>query len=142
MAVLRNEITTMDIFTFEGTSKTPYIYFNPHSGEMVIKGRAIPQNAEEFWSPILKWFYAYAVKPSETTRLTFHFDYFNITSSKRVLFLLHKLNEMHENGRKVSVEWRYSEGDHDMKEVGEDYSTMISFPFEIIAFKEELIAAV
>lgn len=132
----------MDIFTLKGTSKTPEISFNPHTGQMVIKGRSIPQNAEEFWSPVLKWFYAYAVRPSENTRLVFHFDYFNITSSKRVLFLLHKLNEMHENGFKVEVEWHHYEGDQDMKEVGEDYSTMISFPFEIVALKEDMLTAI
>lgn len=132
----------MEIFTLEGTSKTPYLYFNPISGEMKIKGRSIPQLAEEFWSPVLKWFYAYATKPSEYTRFVFHFDYFNITSSKRVLFLLHKMNEMHDNGHPVSVEWRYAEGDQDMKEVGEDYSTMVNIPFELVACKEDLLATV
>lgn len=132
----------MENFTLAGTSKTPYLNFDPTSGFMEIKGRSIPQNAEEFWSPVLKWFYAYATKPSESTHFVFHFDFFNITTSKRVLFILHKMNEMFENGYKVSVEWRYTEGDNDMKEVGEDYSTMVNIPFKIVALKDELLVAI
>ena len=49
---------------------------------------------------------------------------------------------MHENGFKVAVRWQYYEGDHDMKEVGEDYSTMINFPFEIVGLKENLLTAI
>ena len=132
----------MENFTLAGTSKTPFLNFNPISGVMEIKGRAIPQNAEEFWSPVLKWFYAYATKPSASTHFVFHFDFFNITSSKRVLFILHKMNEMFENGHNVSVEWRYTEGDNDMKEVGEDYSTMVNIPFKIVGLKDELLVAI
>ena len=130
----------MEFFELEATASTPVVDFKPTTGEMLIKGRAIPENSEEFWSPILTWFYAYATQPAQHTRFVFNMEYFNITSSKQILFILHKLQEMKDKGLSVSAEWHYQEGDLDMKEVGNDYSTVVNIPFKIIPATDERLA--
>jgi hypothetical protein len=122
----------MENLFIEATVKTPFVSFNQETGAMLIQGRSIPQDAELFWDPILKWFYAYAVKPASNTNFIFEFEYFNISSSKRVLFLLYKLAEMYDNGIDVSVVWRCQDGDPDMKEVANDYKCMVDVPFQIV----------
>jgi hypothetical protein len=122
----------MENLFIEATVKTPFVSLNQETGAMLIQGRSIPQDAELFWDPILKWFYAYAVRPAQTTHFIFDFEYFNISSSKRVLFLLYKLAEMHGNGIVVSVEWRCQDGDPDMREVANDYKCMVDVPFRIV----------
>lgn len=125
----------MDNFSLSATAKTPEIKLNSITGEMRICGRSIPENADEFWSPILQWFYAYASKPCNVTHLSINLEYFNITSSKRVLFLLYKMSEMQDAGHTVSVDWIYTEEDEDMLEAGKDFSSLVNIPFNMV--KEE-----
>lgn len=70
------------------------------------------------------------------TTVIIDLEYFNITSSKRILFLLYKLNELSENGSDVKVEWLYRETDEDMYEVGQDYAYMVKVPFEFKIYED------
>lgn len=123
----------MEKLELQATAKTPYILLNSESGKMIIQGRSIPDDAEDFWQPILQWFYAYATDPNSLTIFIFDMEYFNISSSKAILFLLHRMNDLMEQGKEVKIEWRYSKGDDEMLETGNDYSCMVDIPFE---FKE------
>jgi hypothetical protein len=119
----------------QATVHTPFINFNPTNGVMEIKGRSIPDDPEEFWGPVLSWFEEYILHPCEFTLMKIDLEYFNITSSKRILFLLYKLNELVNLNKKAQVEWHYRSSDEDMYEVGQDYAFMVHVPFE---FKEYL----
>jgi hypothetical protein len=122
----------MEKLVINPTVKTPFVDFDAQTGVMLIQGRSIPQDSETFWEPILKWFYAYAVQPAKETQFIFDLEYFNISSSKRILFLLYKMAEMHENNFSISVEWRCQDSDVDMREVGNDYACMVNLPFKIV----------
>jgi|SRR5690554_158765 len=119
----------MEAIIRKATAITPYVNFNAQSGRMVIQGRLIPQQTEDFWSPILKWFYAYSYAPHKKTELIINLEYFNSLSSKQIMFLLHRVNELHEKGFKASVTWQYDADDEDMKEAGTDFSCMVNVPF-------------
>ena len=72
-------------------------------------------------------------------RFTFRLDFFNIASSKRILFILYRLAEMQKNGKFVQVKWMYEDVDDDMLEIGEDYETMVQslkFDFESYVAEE------
>lgn len=131
----------MDKLIVEATSQTPFIAFNAQSGVMEIKGRSIPTNGDDFWLPVINWFETYINIPAPNTVFKIDLEYFNITSSKRILFLLYKLNQLVKSGNQVMVEWHYRESDEDMYEVGEDYKYMVKVPFKFYPYKEpELIA--
>lgn len=132
----------MEHLEIKATAETPLINFDPQSGEMMIKGRAIPQDAEAFWAPVLKWFYAYSADPQECTSLVLDMEYFNISTSKQLLFFLHKLNELKEDGHSVKVIWKYPEGDIEMHEAGNDYSCMVDIPFQFVAKSSPMAQAV
>lgn len=123
----------MEDLLIHATSHTPYIHFEAKSGEMEIKGRSIPDQPDEFWIPILNWFETYLMNPNFSTVIKIDLEYFNISSSKRILFLLYKLNELADSGKEVHVEWLYRQTDEDMYEVGQDYAYMVKVPF---IFKE------
>ena len=126
----------------KSTPHTPLINFNPNNGKMVIKGRAIPEDADAFWMPVLDWFESYVSNSLEDTFFSIHLEYFNIASSKRILFLLYKLNELNENGKNVRVEWLHRKDDEEMYEVGQDYAYMVKVPFIFKEIKdEELLSA-
>jgi len=126
----------MEILLINDSPQTPFVHFDKNTGLMKIKGRSIPDKADEFWSPILSWFDSYLSQPAEETVVSIDLEYFNITSSKRILFLLYKLNELSENGIKVKVEWFYRDKDDDMYEVGQDYAYMVKVPFSFIKYTE------
>jgi hypothetical protein len=58
--------------------------------------------------------------------------YFNTASSKIILDILMKLEELHEDGNEVLIEWHYEEDDEDMQEAGEEYSEIVEVPFTFI----------
>jgi hypothetical protein len=128
----------MNTLTREATSKTPMIYLSAEEGRFEIKGRSIPGDAEVFWGPVLDWFEGYGSNPSDSTEVKIDLEYFNISSSKRLLFLLYKLNEIAETGKDVRIKWFYREDDEDMFEVGQDYAFMVKVPFEFITYDKDL----
>lgn len=132
----------METLSIQSTAQTPEINFDPINGNMEIKGRSIPDSPDEFWMPVLNWFESYVSAPAENTTIRINLEYFNITSSKRILFLLYKLNELADKGNQVDVQWVYREEDEDMYEVGQDYAYMVKVPFVFVPLSEkELVMA-
>jgi hypothetical protein len=60
--------------------------------------------------------------------------YFNTASSKLLLDILMKLEEIHEAGHDVLIRWHYPEDDEDMEEAGEEYSDIVDVPFEQVSY--------
>lgn len=116
------------------TKTTPYVHLDVATRTYVIAGRSIPIDAEVFYFPILNWLSEFE-KLDDLNRIEFcfRFDFFNIASSKRVLFILYKLLEMQQKGKVVSIKWMYDKEDEDMLEIGQDFAVMIDnlqFKFE------------
>ncbi|TVR38108.1 MAG: DUF1987 domain-containing protein [Cryomorphaceae bacterium] len=127
--------TAMEILYREPTNVTPLISFNPESGDFIIQGRSIPENAEMFYSSILGWLDCLCQDPPLKIVLTVELEFLNIASSKRLLFVLYRLLEARSKGCRVMVRWCYDRRDEDMLEVGKDYSQMVSdIPFEFLVY--------
>ncbi len=132
----------MNVFTIEETPKTPYVNFDLELGNLEITGRSVPSDAENFWEPVLEKFETYCNHPAQETHVKINLEYFNISSSKRLLFLLYKMNDLVERGFKVEIEWCYKENDEDMYEVGRDYAFMVKVPFNFVSYAEEVALAI
>jgi hypothetical protein len=126
----------LDALNIDATSQTPEISFCVETGLMNIAGRSIPEEPDTFWIPVLNWFESYLLKPSESTVFRINLEYFNISSSKRILFLLYKLNDLVKKGHEVRVEWLYKFDDEDMYEVGQDYAYMVKVPFVFKSYSD------
>ena len=124
----------METFTTSATETTPFLKLDAGVGEFVIEGKSIPSDAEGFYGPVLSWLNEYVDKPNLKTTLVLKLDYFNISSSKRILFIFYKLNELIDAGHQVSVKWYFHEGEDDMHEVGQDFAFMVNIPFEFIEY--------
>lgn len=132
----------MEELYIKETAQTPLVSFNAQTGELEIKGRSIPEDADGFWVPILSWFESFMMNPSSEVVIRLDMEYFNISSSKRILFILYKLNELVEQGVKATVEWHYKNTDIDMYEVGQDYAYMVKVPFKFISYTEPELLSV
>jgi hypothetical protein len=127
----------MQSLIIEATEKTPFVCLDYHQREFLIQGKSIPTDAEYFYLPLMDWFDEYVRNPKQCTELKVDLDLFNISSSKRILFILYKLNDLVDRGLSVSVKWCYREGNEDMLEVGQDYAFMVKIPFEFVQKKTQ-----
>jgi len=132
----------MQALRIQSTPKTPEVLFDAQNEIFEIKGKSIPDDAEDFYSEVLQWFDDYVANPNQATVLKIDLEYFNIASSKRLLFLLYKLNEMRAKDLDVRVVWRYNKADEDMYEVGQDYAFMVKVPFDFIPYEVERLEPV
>jgi hypothetical protein len=127
----------MEELNIEGTPKTPTIRFDMKSGEMLIKGRSIPENSIEFYKPLTEALDAYANGPQAETKVNIQLEYFNTSSSKCILDVFKKLEKINSGGSNVTINWHYEEDDEDMLEAGEDYEAIINVPFKMIEVEED-----
>lgn len=111
----------MEDILIEPTNKTPLIDFS-QSGKLIMAGSAFPENAKEFFDPIIDWI-------SEVSIHEVDFDivmeYFNTAAAKKLLELLRKLD-----GNKkieyVKVNWYYDKEDLDNLESGQILAETLS----------------
>lgn len=123
----------MEDLKHEGSAKTPVVEFSSN-GELLLKGRSIPENSIEFYKPLIEWLESYSESPNNTTVLSVQLEYFNTSSSKCILDVFKKLESV--SGSEITVKWHYEEDDEDMLEAGEDYEAIIDLPFEMIEVEE------
>jgi len=126
----------MENIVIEGTSKTPQVEFDAGNGSLLIKGRSIPENSIEFYKPLIDWIGGYALNGGSDTVVNVQLEYFNTSSSKCILDVFKRLEEIKKAGKNVTVKWHYEIDDEDMFEAGEDYQAIIDLPFEMIEIEE------
>ena len=123
----------MKDLSLEGSAKTPTIDFKSE-GQLLIKGRSIPENSIEFYKPLIDWITEYSDNPKGKTLVNIQLEYFNTSSSKCILDVFKKLESITDT--EVSIKWFYEEDDEDMLEAGEDYEAIIDLKFEMIEVEE------
>ncbi len=126
----------MRIIKIEGTDDTPQVTLdaNPENPFMEISGRSLPEDVVAFYDPILEWLDEYAENPLEKTVLNIKLEYFNTASSKLLLDILLKLEDLSEADNDVLVRWHYPDDDEDMEEAGEEYEDIVEVPFEQVSY--------
>lgn len=123
----------MDVIKIMGTDDTPTVTLDAGNNVFEISGRSLPEDVAAFYNPIIDWMEKYNQSPLPKTVFNFKLVYFNTASSKMLLDILMKLEELHNAGKEVVVKWHFSEDDEDMKEAGEEYADIVDVPFEQIS---------
>lgn len=124
----------METIKIQGTEDTPKIMLDAENEIMEISGRSLPEDVSSFYEPVLNWLNEYAENPNKKTVFNFKLTYFNTASSKLLLDILMKLEEMHEKGNDILIRWHFPEDDEDMAEAGEEYADIVDVPFEQIPY--------
>ncbi len=121
----------MNKLIIEGTRKTPKVMLNP-SGNLRIEGRSIPEDAKLFFNAIVDWIKDYVSSPGTKTTFDIAFEYLNSGTSKYVLEILSVLKELTQKNHQLTVNWYYEEGDDDILERGEYYSSILDIKINFI----------
>lgn len=123
----------MEKIQIDETPKTPGINFDASLGLIEIKGRSIPEDPNLFYDQLINWVSQYAKKPCQKTVVNLNLEYFNTSSSKRILELLKNLEPVNISTNDIIINWYYESDDDDMLEAGETYESMLKIPFRKIA---------
>jgi hypothetical protein len=78
----------------EQTEKTPLIDLNQFTGELILSGRSIPENANKVYEPVFNWAKEYISKARPTTNVRLNLDYFNTSSSLWMVKILKVLSKI------------------------------------------------
>jgi len=124
----------MEAIKIKGTEDTPNVVLDAAENVMEISGRSLPEDVSSFYGPILNWLVDYIKSPNPKTVFNFKLVYFNTASSKLILDILMKLEDLHKKGNEVLVKWYFPEDDEDMQEAGNEYADIVEIPFEQIAY--------
>jgi hypothetical protein len=110
----------MENLFIEGSETLPTVEFQTN-GLLKIYGRALPENAFNFFSPLITW-----VKEFSTPEinLEINLEYFNTAVSKQLYDFL-KAVEGNSNFGKINLKWYYEDGDDEILESGEIYEDLL-----------------
>ncbi|MDD4747551.1 MAG: DUF1987 domain-containing protein [Salinivirgaceae bacterium] len=124
----------MEVIKIIGTDDTPSVTLDANNDLFEISGRSLPEDVAAFYEPILDWLDRYAEGPNDKTVFNFKLVYFNTASSKLLLDILLKLEEIFEAGNDVLIRWHFPDDDEDMEEAGEEYADIVEVPFEQVSY--------
>lgn len=124
----------MEIIRIKATEDTPTVILDSAEKIYEISGRSLPEDVVAFYQPVLHWLSELEKNPINDFELSIKLEYFNTASSKLILDILLKLEEIYLNGTPLKVKWFYLSSDTDMKEAGEEYSEIVGLPFVITEY--------
>lgn len=117
--------------TITPTRMTPEVYLGPE-GIIRFRGRSISEDSKGFFDEVNIWIDKYLGSPAETTTVEFSLEYFNSASAKQIVLIIRKLLLLTQQHKRLIVNWFYEEGDEDILEKGEYYSSVLEHRFNFI----------
>jgi hypothetical protein len=112
----------MERLTLPATQLTPLVDFDYASRALILQGESYPENAAEFYRPILSALREYTssgVQSGKTT-VTMQFAYVNSSSTRSLQQLLAVLDAAALEGANIEVRWLVELDDDAMTELGVD----------------------
>ncbi|MBS3769463.1 MAG: DUF1987 domain-containing protein [Bacteroidales bacterium] len=127
------------------TSFTPEVDFDPKRHKFKMAGVSRPEDAYEFYEPVLSWVHNYIKGTledyeqnkllNETFIIVFDFEYMNSSSSKYIFQIISNFKKFYEKRLNLNIFWYYDDPDDQILEDGEDFSEIIDIPFNFLIRK-------
>jgi hypothetical protein len=129
----------METVLINAKEYTPKIILNPEKGIIEFEGQSFPEDSTGFYQPILKWIEEYIASPNKETTVNIRFSYYNTSSAKKLIELIHLIVKIKGSNPHYSlkINWFYEKDDDDMHVSGKDFSKMVNFPFKFIEIKQK-----
>lgn len=122
----------MKSYAVEATDFSPEVVLDSKKNTFEISGISRPENANEFYEPIVIWLDEYVKNPNEHTEFRFRFDYFNTSSLKFFLMILSKCKEITESDSTLSIKWFHDVEDESMLEAGKSLEELSELKFDFV----------
>jgi hypothetical protein len=125
----------MEPIIYAATKSTPAVHFNADAGILTMQGESYPENAFEFYQPLIRWVEEYLTKLSNPVILQLRLTYLNTSSTRCMLTLLDRFEAAYQQNLPVAVHWYYHADDDRALEAGEEFSEDLTVPFVIKMFE-------
>jgi hypothetical protein len=124
----------MENLYFKKTKYTVGVNFSAEKGLLEMDGASYPENAFEFYAPLMSWLTQY-VKESTPPEImvNLRINYLNTSSSKCMYDFLELLGTYREGGGKLKINWYYQHDD-DMLEAGRELMDDTAVDMTFIAY--------
>lgn len=100
----------------ESTAKTPQVDLNYPSGELIMSGKSIPENAAIIYEAALAWTTEYIKNPRPTTNLRLNLEYFNTSSAIWIAKIVQTLGSIKESEYTLMIHLYFNIEDYDNME--------------------------
>ncbi len=127
----------MNAISIQATESTPTIKCDFENELIEILGRSIPENATEFYSPLIEWVTDFGNSEKQNLKIIFFLDYLNSISFKMIFEILLLTEKIKQDGKNVSILWKYDEGDEQILDEGSYFSSKLDIPFSFEEVPEE-----
>jgi SiaC family regulatory phosphoprotein len=121
----------MNDLIIPGSISSPTVRLDAARGSMELSGESYPQNAFDFFAPILDWTRQYLRECPDPLSLELRLSYLNTSSTKCVIDLLDLLEGAYKIGRQVHVVWYCDKENERAQEAAEEFHEDVTLPFEI-----------
>lgn len=122
----------MNDLKIAATQSTPLIETDSTRGVIYMEGDSYPENSFEFYSELVNWVSLYIKEKDAPLVLELALLYLNTSSIKVMMDIFDELEEVHQKGRMVTVNWRYDLDNERVAELAEEFKEDCSFTFNII----------
>lgn len=122
----------MNNLVLAATHSTPSVDFNSATGMLALAGESYPENAFEFFKPLLAWVADYIKDSRGSLTAQIALSYLNTSSIKSVMDLLDQLEAAHRGGRETAVHWRYQQENERALEMIEEFKEEVTLPFFVV----------
>ncbi|MEN8118869.1 MAG: DUF1987 domain-containing protein [Bacteroidota bacterium] len=126
----------MEPLRIKATDDTPEIYFDTEEEIFEISNVSLPENAIDFYAPILDWLKRYKQNPNPTTVFNFNIEYLNTASSKQIFELIFLIDKISEDSD-ITIRWHYDAIDDDMRSLGVRFTHLVKVKFELVEYEKE-----
>jgi hypothetical protein len=116
-------------------AKTRYtlaVNFDKDSGILRMEGSSYPENAFDFFVPIIEWLTKFTTDNAKPIVMNMKLNYLNTSSTKCILDIFEILDSYIQGGHQVKLNWHYDKDDTDMMETGEELIEDFDIPFDLI----------
>lgn len=119
--------------TIESSQSSPSVIADWERGTITMRGESYPENSFSLYEKILEWLASYLEACTRSLQLDLELNYLNTSSVRAMIELFDTLQTAAENGRDVSVVWRYDTRNPRAAELGQELREDYTFPFTILA---------
>lgn len=117
----------------EPTDDSAEFIFDNEKQIFQLKGSSMPENAADSFDPVISWIYEYGENlENNIMTVEFMFEYFNTSSTRKIMEVLDALESIDNKDHKVIIKWYFDNDDERMKEEGEGYADLCDLQFEFI----------
>ncbi|MDI3526403.1 MAG: hypothetical protein PWR03_586 [Tenuifilum sp.] len=123
----------MDTLKIEEKLDSPMVFADAQNGYFEIKGKSLPEDAVEFYTPLDKYVAEYIKNPQPKTVFNLKLEYLNTSSSKKILDIISHFEKLPSQGYEVELNWYHRDDDQDMIDEGIEFAHMTTLKVNFIA---------